>query len=121
MNDQPILIVDDDDDGRFVLGYMLTSQGYRVSLAANGAEGLEIARKEPPSLILLDLMMPVMDGVEFRHVQATDAVLASVPCLIVSAHFDAPKIAQELGAAGWVKKPISYGNLLSQVSAVLGR
>ncbi len=69
----------------------------------------------PPSLILLDLMMPVMDGEQFRAQQLRDPTLASIPVVVVSAHASAEERAARLGAAGCVKKPFEIEDLLEQV------
>ena len=57
-----ILVVDDREDGRYLLGAILKSNGYAVESATNGAEALKMARRDPPHLIISDLLMPVMDG-----------------------------------------------------------
>lgn len=114
-----ILVVDDDDDARFVVSRILEQEGYRVAVAVNGAEALEVARAEKPALILLDLMMPVMNGMDFRHAQMADPELSHVPCLIASAHFDAPAIARGLGAVGVIRKPLNFAALATQVANAL--
>ena len=75
----PVLIVEDDPDSRNMLAALLGLHGYRSVVASNGLEALEAARKERPGVILLDLMMPVMDGQAFRREQLNDSTLASVP------------------------------------------
>src|SRR4051794_28574938 len=81
-----ILVVDDDPDLRDTLGQILEDEGYSVAAASNGREALAYLRERPaPSLILLDLMMPVMDGWQFRSEQRLDSVLAKIPVLVISA------------------------------------
>ena len=77
---QAVLVVEDDAAARQALVLLLGTEGYAVSAAANGQEALAFLRtRPPPDLILLDLMMPVMDGYEFRRVQRQDAALARSP------------------------------------------
>jgi len=79
-----VMVIDDDEDVREVLRDFIEDIGYRPVVAANGQEGLDALRKldEPPCVILLDLMMPVMDGWRFLEVVAGDADLASIPVVI---------------------------------------
>src|SRR5690349_23695253 len=89
-----VLVVEDDFDLRDALVPILEYEGHRVVSAANGKEALERLRTmPPPSLILLDLMMPVMDGEQFRAQQLRDPALASIPVVIVSAHASAEERA----------------------------
>jgi len=83
-----VLVVDDDADNRDFLVELLTSEGYEVAAASDGIKALEEARAMRPDVILLDLIMPVMNGWEFRDVQLRDPGLASVPVVIVSAFED---------------------------------
>ncbi len=111
--DEYILIVEDNPDSRETLAMVIESMGYSVSTAANGREALEYLRSHSlPCLILLDLMMPVMDGWEFRNLQRQDPTLASIPILIVSAVNDPAQI-NAVDAVDYVKKPIDF-KLLSQ-------
>jgi CheY-like chemotaxis protein len=111
-----VLVVEDDYDVRDALVPILEYDGHRVASAANGREALEQLRTSPaPSLILLDLMMPVMDGAEFRAEQLRDPALASIPVVVVSADPAVREKAKRLGAAGFVEKPIDIDMLLEQV------
>jgi CheY-like chemotaxis protein len=112
-----ILVVEDDFDIREALTQILEEEGYTVRAAANGREALDAAGDGlVPSLILLDLMMPVMNGWQFRAEQLRDVRLASVPVLVISAdpHLQA-KVAT-LGDVGVLKKPIHLDELLSAVA-----
>ena len=100
-----------------MLATLLAMSGYSVVTAEHGATGLSMAREARPCLILLDLMMPVMDGIEFRERQARDAAIAAIPVVIVSAHAGAERLAAELGAVNCVQKPISYEQLIEAVDA----
>src|SRR5439155_12456386 len=80
-----VLVVEDDTDGRETLAELLEAEGYPVARAANGRQALDyLQRAGPPGLILLDLLMPVMDGYQFRQRQRQDPVLASIPIAVVS-------------------------------------
>jgi CheY-like chemotaxis protein len=111
-----ILIVEDDFDIREALTQILEEEGYPVRGAANGKEALEVAASGPtPSLILLDLMMPVMNGWQFRAEQLQNPRLASVPVLVISADPHVQPKAATLGVAGLLKKPVSLDDLLAAV------
>src|SRR3569832_407091 len=92
-----ILIVDDDVDIRVTISLILEDEGYAVASAANGEEALRYLRSHPsPSLILLDLMMPGMDGVEFRAEQQRDAQLSGIPVVVVTASGNARERARAM-------------------------
>ena len=112
-----VLVVEDDPDGRAVLKAILAIDGYTVATARNGFEALQRAREVQPDVILLDLMMPVMDGRGFRAAQAQDPEIAHIPVLVVSAHSDALNISRLMGAAGCIGKPIEFDHLLFKVQA----
>jgi CheY-like chemotaxis protein len=112
---RPILIVEDDDDSRAFMVTVLEIEGYRVVTAANGDEALTAARQEHPRLILLDLMMPRLDGFGFRAAQLRDPQLANIPVILVSALEDDGALAR-LGPIAEVPKPINVAKLLEQVA-----
>ena len=113
----PVLIVEDDPDSRNMLAALLGLHGYRSVVASNGLEALEAARKERPGVILLDLMMPVMDGQAFRREQLNNSTLASVPVIVLSAHARTPELAEALGAAAYLLKPFDLDQLLNVIKA----
>lgn len=113
----PVLIVEDDPDSRNMLAALLGLHGYRSVVASNGLEALEAARQERPGVILLDLMMPVMDGQAFRQEQLNDSTLASVPVIVLSAHARTPELAEALGAAAYLLKPFDLDQLLNVIKA----
>jgi CheY-like chemotaxis protein len=114
------LVVDDDDFSRDALSMLLRGQGLRVEARASGREGLAyLHRGPPPDLIVLDLVMPDMDGWEFRLAQMRDAELASIPVLVVSA--DQSAKAQALNADAYVPKPVDGRRLLASIRALLER
>ena len=96
---------------------LLKESGYRTVTATNGREALARARETRPRLILLDLMMPIMDGVQFRLAQAADPSIADIPVVIASAHHQANEIARRLGAAGVFLKSSTTDRLLDLIKA----
>lgn len=115
-NRKTILVVDDDQDIRDTLTELLVEEGYAVLSAAHGGEALAALRAEPrPDLILLDLMMPIMDGWQFRAEQRSNPALADIPVVVVSATGKDDKVVN-LGAAQLLKKPIRLEELLEAVA-----
>jgi CheY-like chemotaxis protein len=109
----PILIVEDDDDIRLLLRGLLEHRGYEVLCAQSGQEALDMlatAVAVPPSLILLDVMMPIMDGYAFRAAQRSIPALADVPVVVMSAVSDVR--LGELAPAAVVVKPLEFDDLL---------
>lgn len=116
--DTHVLVVDDDFDIRDTLRELLELEGLRTIGAANGREALRQLRDGVrPGLILLDLMMPEMSGWEFRGEQLRDPALADIPVVILSATPDVARTAEELDAAGYVRKPFDLNELLDLVEA----
>jgi CheY-like chemotaxis protein len=114
-----ILIVEDDDDIREALTQILELEGYVVREAVNGREALDICAEDPPPhLILLDLMMPVMDGWQFRSEQMKDPRLAKIPVVVISADAGVHEKVASLGAASVLPKPISLDRLLKAVETI---
>jgi CheY-like chemotaxis protein len=113
---RPVLVIEDDTDSRLLLQTLLRLEGYEVLGASNGREGLAVTRTARPWLILLDLMMPVMDGVEFREAQVRDPAIKDIPVIVISARHDARTAASTLGAAACVTKPIDLEELTSMVA-----
>jgi CheY-like chemotaxis protein len=111
-----ILIVEDDFDIREALTQILRDEGYEVVGAGNGAEAMDVLHHNRAfGLILLDLMMPVMDGWQFRTEQQRDPALASIPVLVLSADAHIQQRAAALAAAGHLKKPVELDALLDTV------
>jgi CheY-like chemotaxis protein len=110
----PVLIVEDDADLREMMAQLLSLEGYRAESVANGRAALEYLLKgDVPELILLDLMMPIMDGWEFRRRQREHPQIASVPVVILSA-LDESRAADVDGEA-FLKKPLDFDRLLELV------
>lgn len=111
-----ILVIEDEAVIRDTMALILEMEGYQVAAAANGREALEyLHRAERPSLILLDLMMPVMDGWQFRREQRLDPRLAAIPVVIVSAAGGVAEKAADLGADGFLQKPVDVDELLTTI------
>ncbi len=116
-----VLVVDDDIDVRAGIAALLQSSGYKATLAANGAEALELLRLGPlPSLILVDLAMPVMDGESFCTACSEDATLAPIPRLIISADAATAVKLTRHEAAGFLGKPLQAGALLDAIEQLSG-
>jgi len=112
----PVLIVEDDADLRDMMAQLLSLEGFQTATVANGREALEYLRHGAiPDLILLDLMMPVMDGWEFRAVQMRDPMLAAIPVMVITADASARSRANSLGVQGYMTKPIQFPQLLAFV------
>lgn len=114
-----VMIVEDDFAIREALTQILEDQGYLIVSVANGQEALDYLRVNPlPQLILLDLMMPVMNGYQFRTAQQEDARLASVPVIVLSADNDA-ELADAIEADGFLRKPVRLTTLVEVVGRYL--
>lgn len=112
-----VLIVDDDADIREALVDVLTDHGYPSHAVAHGAAALAVLKSGMrPCLILLDLMMPVMDGVTFRQQQLADPDLKELPVLVISAGTGLSAHAAALGAVESLRKPIDLDKLLAAVA-----
>lgn len=114
-----ILVVEDERDLREVLVELLETYGYPCAQAENGEAALAWLRANPlPKLILLDAMMPRMDGVAFRHAQLSDPTLRGIRTFLVTAASDAETLAGELGT-GLIRKPIDLDSLLDVVGDII--
>jgi two-component system phosphate regulon response regulator PhoB len=118
---QRVLVVDDSDDVREMLRLVLTRRGFAVVEASDGAEAVVKAVERCPDLVLLDVRMPIMDGLEALRQLRAEARTAHVPIIMVSAQPDQAERARALGSNGFVAKPAPPDALLKQIRAVLGR
>jgi CheY-like chemotaxis protein len=110
-----IMIVEDDRDTREMLERFLQLEGFDVRTAANGEAALAALRREgAPSVILLDLMMPVMNGWQFREAQRDDPDLASIPVVVVTAAGPQSSVPS-IHADAWLSKPVDFDQLLATV------
>jgi len=115
-----LLLVEDDASIRLALGDMLEDEGFAVTTAINGREALDALRMSTaPDIIVLDLMMPVMDGWEFRVEQRSDPALAGIPLLAMSADLSAK--ARAIAADGYIRKPIDFPEMVHKLREVVAR
>jgi CheY-like chemotaxis protein len=110
-----VFVIEDDVDTRDMLARFLELEGYQVHAAANGRQALDLlASGASACVIVLDLMMPVMDGWEFRRRQVEDTRLKDIPTIVVSAA-GRERLAQ-ISANAYLSKPVDMDELLQQVS-----
>jgi CheY-like chemotaxis protein len=114
-----VLVVEDDVDIRQALVEILEEHGFPAIGAGDGAEALDYLRKAPelPCLILLDLMMPVMDGATFREEQRKEPRIASIPVVVLSAYRDLERHVTGLDAVSVLRKPPSVRELVTVLQA----
>jgi len=110
-----VLVIEDHTPIRECIAEVLEMEGYSVAQARDGREGLRVARAQPPNLILLDLMMPNMDGWQFRAAQKDDAALADIPVIVLSA-FEAEAVTDLEGVVARFPKPFNTSVLLAAVA-----
>jgi two-component system alkaline phosphatase synthesis response regulator PhoP len=118
-----ILVVDDEEDIRELVRYNLTKGGFNVVTAASGEEGLSLAQEIKPCLIVLDIMLPGIDGLEVCRRLKSNAATRTIPVVIISALGEEKDVVAglELGADDYVSKPFSPGVLLARVKSVIRR
>ncbi|HWV58546.1 MAG TPA: response regulator [Longimicrobiales bacterium] len=113
-----ILIAEDHFDSREALSTLLEAFGYDVVTAVNGREAVQLAREAPPDLILMDIMMPEMDGFEAtRRVRESEAT-REIPIIVVTAMEGARNLALQAGATDFLRKPIDSRTLLDRIRAL---
>ena len=123
MAKEHILVVDDEEDILELVRYNLVKEGYRVTAVASGEEALKSARSARPDIILLDLMLPGVDGLEVCRLLKQDSKTRHVPIIMLSAKGEEADIVTglELGAADYITKPFSPRVLVARLRAVLRR
>lgn len=123
MAKEHILVVDDEEDILELVRYNLSKDGYRVSLVTSGEEALKAARSSQPDVILLDLMLPGVDGLEVCRLLKQDPKTQHIPVIMLSAKGEEADIVTglELGAADYITKPFSPRILIARLRAVLRR
>jgi DNA-binding response OmpR family regulator len=112
-----VLVIDDDPGVLEVLELALHAEGYRVVMARNGREGLEQARVEQPHLMVVDLMMPIMDGWQFVRECRSTSLLDRTPVIILSAAHNIDQAVRDLGVQAVVAKPFDLDFLLDLVAS----
>jgi len=112
-----VLVVDDDTDLRETLAEVLVDNAYQVVSAANGQEALDILHSTAtrPCIILLDLMMPIMDGKTFRAALMKESRLSDIPVVVLSAHANMSEVLADVDVHAKLQKPVPIGPLLALV------
>ena len=123
MAHEHILVVDDDPIIRGFTRNMLEEREYRVTIAPDGEKGLELARSDPPDLVLTDLVMPYADGFDVLRSMKADPELQAIPVIVLSMKDKERDIVRglEMGAADYVVKPFHALELLARISKALER
>ena len=109
----PVLVVEDDPAILSSVADILEFEGYSVETATDGAQGLSVLERVTPTLILLDMRMPVLNGWDFARIMKERGI--SVPILVMTAAQDARRWAQEIGADGYIAKPFHILDLIASV------
>ena len=118
-----LLIVDDNQQSRYLLQVLLTTNGFTVEAAANGVEALEQARRRPPEMIISDILMPVMDGFALCRAWKADKRLQDIPFVFYTATYtdsQDEEFALRLGAARFIVKPSEPENFLALLQEISG-
>ncbi len=120
---QTVLLVEDTEDNRFMMRRLLEMTGYRVIEAMNGEEAVKLARKESPNLILMDLSLPVIDGLAATRLIRKLPEFKSTPIIAVSAHdtSDFQSEAMDAGCNTYVTKPIDFNELELLIAKLLDK
>lgn len=116
-----ILVVEDTPDTRQMMVDLLENLGHIAIEARDGVEGVILALSERPDLILLDLMMPTASGDSALSFMRGTPNLSDIPIIVVSAHPDVEQIATQLGANGWLAKPVRYDELRRSINHILSQ
>ena len=122
MTPRNVLVVDDTEDCRLILRTMLESQGHRVRLAENGAQALAAVREQRPDVIMLDVMMPDMSGIEVLQELRSQPSTASVPVILVTARTGDDDVMDgyQHGADYYITKPCTARQVAHGVALVMG-
>ncbi len=123
MSRSRILLVDDEPDIVETVSFMLQSRNYQVSVASGGQEGIEKAKEEHPDLVLLDIMMPDIDGYDVCMKLKADADTKDIPIIMLTAKGESEAVlkSHSLGADDYVVKPFSLPTLLSKLKKFLDK
>ena len=119
--EKTLLLVEDTEDNRFMMRRLLEMEGYRVVEARNGEEAVKVAKDEKPALILMDLSLPIIDGLAATKLIRRIPEFKDVPIIAVSAH-DTADFQQEALTAGcnsYITKPIDFGELENLITELL--
>ena len=120
---EKILVIEDEADILEVTQYNLTREGYRVSTSRDGEDGLARAKREAPDLVILDLMLPGLDGLEVCRRMQSDPITSGIPIIMVTAKGEESDVVTglQMGADDYVTKPFSPKELMARVKSVLRR
>ncbi|MEN8233058.1 MAG: response regulator transcription factor [Thermodesulfobacteriota bacterium] len=123
MTKKTILIVEDDEDIQQLVGFNLIKAGFQIDYADSGEQALDKVRHQEPDLILLDIMLPGIDGIEICKILRSDNQLSDIPIIMMTAKGEESDISSglDLGADDYITKPFSPNILVSRVKAVLRR
>ncbi len=123
MNNEVVLVIDDEEDIRELIRYNLQREGFKVLEASSGEDGVALAKNAMPDLVLLDLMLPGIGGLQVCRQLKSDKSLKGIPVIMVSALGDEPTVVSglELGADDYISKPFSPKVLVARVKSVLRR
>lgn len=113
-----ILLVEDDHDIRVAVRQSLEMAGYLVQSAPNGRDALRLIKKQIPDLIILDMVMPLMDGEEFLRLKNSDETLKAIPVVLISAYEEKLKINSETPN---MKKPLDLDMILQKVPEIIAK
>ena len=116
---EKVLVVDDEFEIRDVLSRFLTEEGYEIILASNGEEALELVEREKPQVILLDILMPGIDGIETCKRLKENEKTKFIPVIMATALWDTYEEAIEAGAEDFVTKPFNLTELSHRVKSIL--
>jgi CheY-like chemotaxis protein len=122
MSAKTVLLVEDDPDTRLIYSTMLEQAGFRVIQARDGTEGVELAREHVPDLIIMNLVMPQIDGLSATELIRANPATAEVPIIACTAflHEDGADMAQDAGCNAYVEKPCEPTRLVSEVKRFIG-
>ena len=122
MNEKKILLVEDNEVNRRLAGFLLRSQGYQVCEATTAAAAFEMVEKERPDLIVMDIQLPGMDGLEITRKLKEQPATANIPVVAVTSFAMKGDREKELaaGCAGYVTKPIDKNTFIQEVAAHVG-
>lgn len=123
MNYHRVLLVEDNDDNRTIYSTILGHFGYQVIEAGNGLEGVRAAGAHHPDLVVMDISLPVMDGLEATRRIKSDPATAGIPIIAVTAHAREVdrKAAMDAGCSEYLAKPVEPRRLVAEVDRMLGR
>jgi two-component system chemotaxis response regulator CheY len=115
-----VLVVDDEPTIRELIADTLRESDFQVEVASNGVEALAVMHRWVPDVVVLDLMMPRLDGTGFTELMRLNPQFASVPVLLVTAAYGAQQAAAQVGARAWLSKPFELDHLVAEVTRLAG-